>query len=455
VGALPVSAQTAVDTGCPRPYYDFVNQYLIPPYGFMQQKVSLDGKYLAYVLNQSNGVFLLDLHTLEQKAIYCYGNLPGEKKRDDVTFSPVSWCPYDSDLFAVNGGSEIDTGGGKYFGVENIYTYRISTGECNRITPDIFPYGGNVGLYGDNRNDDWSHLASPGNDTFLIAYTIPDRVHNEDSIFIGYYIPQSQKLIPKKKLTSSGLVDSLVVFAQSKDFTHMIWAYVDLNNQQGHILQPYYLDTTIIEFPQPIYGMGKSSFSPNSKLFAITIARHPNLYPADTEWDQVWIYETKNPKKPISMINFQRSFCMYSFWGIWPEFITDSTLAVSMHKDSALFSHIYEITIDGKMVRQLTSPFQPSLVSERSNDYLNSLTTSPNPFTAKITLKFTLNRMAYTTIAIYDELGRLVWGDGRGSSLEAGLHTVHIDGKDLPHGTLYARISTGFGEVKTVKLVHE
>jgi hypothetical protein len=90
-----------------------------------------------------------------------------------------------------------------------------------------------------------------------------------------------------------------------------------------------------------------------------------------------------------------------------------------------------------------------------AHEFLGLAIGSPNPFNKEITLNFTLNRMAYTTIAIYDELGHLVWGDGRGSSLEAGLHTVHIDGKDLPHGTLYARISTGFGEVKTVKLVHE
>jgi hypothetical protein len=96
----------------------------------------------------------------------------------------------------------------------------------------------------------------------------------------------------------------------------------------------------------------------------------------------------------------------------------------------------------------------PSPISFQSI-YLESFISSPNPFIKETTLEFTLNRMAYTTIAIYDELGRLVWGDGKGSSLEAGLHTVHIDGKGLPHGTLYARISTGFGEVKTVKLVHE
>jgi hypothetical protein len=98
----------------------------------------------------------------------------------------------------------------------------------------------------------------------------------------------------------------------------------------------------------------------------------------------------------------------------------------------------------------VTSPSAPL-----SSQYLASFTSSPNPFRKETTLEFTLNRMAYVTLAVYDELGRLVWGDGRGTSLEAGTHAIHLDGSALPSGTLYARISTGFGEVKTVKLVHE
>ena len=89
------------------------------------------------------------------------------------------------------------------------------------------------------------------------------------------------------------------------------------------------------------------------------------------------------------------------------------------------------------------------------SQYLASFTSNPNPFINETSLEFTLNRMSYVTLAVYDELGRLVWGDGRGSSLEAGTHSIQIDGRSLPSGTLYARISTGFGEVKTVKLVHE
>ncbi len=89
------------------------------------------------------------------------------------------------------------------------------------------------------------------------------------------------------------------------------------------------------------------------------------------------------------------------------------------------------------------------------SQYLASFTSNPNPFKNETTLDFTLNRMAYIQVAVYDDLGRLVWGDGKGSSLEAGKHTIQIEGSKLPRGTLYARISTGFGEVKTVKLIHE
>ena len=93
--------------------------------------------------------------------------------------------------------------------------------------------------------------------------------------------------------------------------------------------------------------------------------------------------------------------------------------------------------------------------TELPQTYLTSVTTSPNPFKQETELQFTLSRMAYITVEVYDLLGRKVWGDDHGYSLDAGLHTVQIDGTYFPSGTLYARISTGFGEVQTVKLVHE
>jgi hypothetical protein len=96
----------------------------------------------------------------------------------------------------------------------------------------------------------------------------------------------------------------------------------------------------------------------------------------------------------------------------------------------------------------------PSLTTAGVN-YIASFTSSPNPFKSETHLRFHLNRMAYTTIGIYDVLGHQVWGDGKGRSLDVGDHEVVVDGSLLPEGSLYARIETGFGEVRTVKLVKE
>ena len=63
--------------------------------------------------------------------------------------------------------------------------------------------------------------------------------------------------------------------------------------------------------------------------------------------------------------------------------------------------------------------------------------------------------MAYITVEVFDPLGRKVWGDDHGYSLDKGTHTIHLDGAKLSSGTYYARISTGFGEVMTVKLVKQ
>jgi hypothetical protein len=89
-----------------------------------------------------------------------------------------------------------------------------------------------------------------------------------------------------------------------------------------------------------------------------------------------------------------------------------------------------------------------------SGQYLSTFTGSPNPFKQELTLTFELNRLAYVTVEVFDVLGRKVWGGEHGRSLGAGSHTVRIDGSSLPIGTLYAHISTGFGEVNTLKLVH-
>jgi hypothetical protein len=163
----------------------------------------------------------------------------------------------------------------------------------------------------------------------------------------------------------------------------------------------------------------------------------------------------KNGIGDLAILNYLRK----SNHGCWvpsrddPQYAKDSTNLARKGYDAINLPTLDSLGL-GIILQHDANAVVPSPIL-LSTIYLALFTSNPNPFNKETTLEFTLNRMAYTTVAVYDELGRLVWGDGRGSSLEAGMHQIHLDGKDLPHGTLYARISTGFGEVKTVKLIHE
>ena len=132
------------------------------------------------------------------------------------------------------------------------------------------------------------------------------------------------------------------------------------------------------------------------------------------------------------------------------EFTQDSLYAISKGYDP---THLPPIDSLGLGFLDSTQSSVHTTSNPLSSTYLASFTSNPNPFKDETTLSFVLNRMTYTTVEVFDVLGRKVWGDDHGYSLDPGLHTVHIDGASLPSGTLYARVSTGFGEVQTVKLI--
>ncbi|MEP7233932.1 MAG: hypothetical protein ABI778_01430, partial [Ignavibacteriota bacterium] len=73
-------------------------------------------------------------------------------------------------------------------------------------------------------------------------------------------------------------------------------------------------------------------------------------------------------------------------------------------------------------------------ISPLPSQYLASFTASENPFRNETKLRFTLNRMAYITIDIFDELGRPFYGTGNGRTFETGDHELVIDGGSLPSG---------------------
>lgn len=98
-----------------------------------------------------------------------------------------------------------------------------------------------------------------------------------------------------------------------------------------------------------------------------------------------------------------------------------------------------------------SSGVAPNLSSPK---YLVGFTAKPNPFTTELQLRFHLNRMSYCSLQIVDILGNQVFAVSGRTYME-GDHEMIVDGKSLPSGMFYVRISTGFGEVKTIKLIKE
>ncbi|HET9136153.1 MAG TPA: hypothetical protein VFO76_05905 [Candidatus Kapabacteria bacterium] len=441
----PVLAQFRSDNcDCPIPIgdTDIGIGRTIPKYYSMYQRLSPDAKWVVYKLNQGGKNYILNLETLKETKLEVHGDLPGE---EDTYWGIPYWSNFDNDLLTLRITSYIDSlnKDGSQIAVSNIFTYRVSTSETQRITPNI------LGKYGEKGSVSGAFKISK--DTFYIEYILKGVLKNgKDSIFHGFYVPITQSLIPNEIYPNL----YFSVLGATQDSSHKLVEMLD--PMPPHSKFSIFLDQKELLFPRSIQSSLYASFTPNSKLFALS-ANPIGLGSPDTVFPQVWIYDANDPDPAkIKVINFQCLFCKYSFEGIYAEFITDSTLAVSMHKDGDISSPLWEITIDGRIVRQLTFlPTSSVEGSEEENVFLSSLESFPNPFKKETHLRFHLNRMAYTTIGIYDVLGHQVLGDGKGKSLEAGDHEVVVDGSLLPDGSIYARIETGFGEVKTVKLVKE
>jgi hypothetical protein len=82
-----------------------------------------------------------------------------------------------------------------------------------------------------------------------------------------------------------------------------------------------------------------------------------------------------------------------------------------------------------------------------------SLSASENPFTDETTLRFALSDKEYIKVELYDLLGKVVYSDG--GLFTEGDGSLRIEGKGIPRGQLYARLSTMGGEVLTIALVKQ
>ena len=403
---------------CPIPVGDTTAGFgrRIPPYADLMPRLSPDGKHLAIIDGEYDSAWVIDLTTLERKPIVIHTGLPQVPQ----TYTYITWCPYDPDLLAISVDLEDTFYNAGIYGYGNIYTYRLSSGECHRITPQIFgPVGDTSEIIG---LSSWRENSHSGSDTLEVSSW---RIQRDSTLF---FIPQTQAIF------RTPWYGNLLTFVQSRSGKHSLL---------GHNWYPtgsYYLnDSSLTLLDSSIESLDWASFSPNEKLLTLSVRPNGQGPPADTVFPQVWVYRVDSMSAPPIVINFQKSFCMYSFWGIDAEFITDSTLAVSMHKDGDESSPLWEITLDGRIKRQLTFlPEWPDGILEHPMS-ISDITLSPNPTTDYISI-----RGGSGTVTVTNVIGESVMHDV--SSVKGG-GDVELDLSRLPAGTYFARIETLGGMV--------
>ncbi|MBS1903632.1 MAG: hypothetical protein JSS75_08020 [Bacteroidetes bacterium] len=103
----------------------------------------------------------------------------------------------------------------------------------------------------------------------------------------------------------------------------------------------------------------------------------------------------------------------------------------------------------GPQYRAVSDAFSASHAGPK----ITFLSADENPFDRQTTLRFGLVDAEYMRIDIYDPLGKHLYTDTRLCS--EGNNRWMVSGQSLPHGTLYARVSTMSGDVRTVKLIRQ
>ena len=247
------------------------------------------------------------------------------------------WCPYDNNRLLMHSVTFTDTvGDGKHYEwAQNLYITSLDGKEFKKVTPTSYgPAGGDFHIIS------WLEGSSP----------------NEDYILFGggkgVYIPQKDQWIPQPAPAKEG--DYIVSVSPNNQ-------YYLLSVDIGNYKRKYVLNDVDLNFRDKIGSITYESWSPDCKMLALSVqVSEPGDVPIQKwRFTEIWIIDVEKLMQerpaitPVSIINIRRNFCMYSY-NIGAEFITDTTLAVSMFGPYDRRGEIYEISISGKMIRQLT-----------------------------------------------------------------------------------------------------
>jgi hypothetical protein len=418
--------------GCPRPRNDpkegegsFGRN--IPATDFMWQK-SIDGKLIGY-FHSGEGLSILDLVTLGTRHLHQEVLLANHEVPKSM-YHP-HWSPYESDVLMFKVVSTVDTSDlAQNVLVQNIYRYNLKTKNAERVTPSFLGrYGASsIGWYG------WTLGSSPGYDTIIISLgpnLSPDGKH-----FYGSYSLQTGKMerlpLPTGNTHEVYYSDGKHCFAISFD------------SSTAGLVWPGTIDGIPLNFAKQLDTLRapELEFSPSGKYVVFDAHFNNEGPPGDSLYEQLWICEVTNPANPLHVINLQRLYCTYSFDGLHPHFLTDTTLAISMHKDEAKYSPLWEIKIDGTLLRQLTRIEQSAVKTDSGSE--RALRVYPNPTNGKLTIDYESKFSGEVMLSVYSVNGVVIHEE----VVHSAGKPIQLDTSGWPNGAYTIVLRSGDDEAR-------
>jgi len=347
-GIAPICGDTLpkIDTlDCPYPEYLPAGQgpKNRPAKSHKLQRLSPDGTKIAYVVNEN----IIKIITLKSGAVETY--IPKNMMSPNVLFNgcfDLRWCPYDDNKLCLMFVTTIDTTGKGRIGAygQNLFILQRKENTFEKIG---LPYASQTGpttllLYG------WLKGSTPSVDSLFLLY-------GTDSWYLsGIIIPQEKKNVLISEFDKLGSYGFLTDYLYSPDGQHSAALIQQMR------VSPYGSNILIDGIPllfaeDTVDLLSRLSWSPDGKKLAVTLS-------ARGKWESVWVIDVEKWIRerpvfaPVEKIDFQKRFCMYNFGGgpIDAEFITNTTLAVSSHHDGDMLCPLWEITTDGRLLRQIT-----------------------------------------------------------------------------------------------------
>ena len=261
-----------------------------------------------------------------------------------VGIGEFQWCPYSDESILVTLSTSTDTNGsGNLIYGESLYLLDIKNGSITRTMPALMSICGAT----DMQLLSWLPTSSASNDTILIRYRL--KAFGGDPFAHKKYHVQSDRIEPVDNLNC--LAGLCCFDKMSKMFAHI---------KTASVAEDYrlYIGSELVQLPH-FESIQYLRISRDGKYIALDVLP-PHTDSIRGLSSEIWLINTnkwlanKADTSYLSVINLQNINCSYSFGGAYPEFLTDSTLALNLHKDGDATSPPYEVTFGGKLVRRIS-----------------------------------------------------------------------------------------------------